>query len=716
MHYLSSHFLETMIYFKRFFFVLLLANTTSAFSQENCVYVADDIYPGSFGSLPTNITQFGSALYFSAAGNSSGTELWKFENGTSTMVMDINPGPGSSLPTNFLVSGSYLYFAASNGLNGKELWRFDGVSATMVADIFIGASSSMPDNLTMIGSTLYFTANNGSNGIELWKYDGTVASIVSDIFPGMPPSNPSEITEFEGDVYFVADNGVNGVELWKYDGSTVTMIDINVGAAGSFPGELIVYNGLLCFRANDGVTGTELWYYDGSAATLVDINPTGNSNPYELTIFGSELVFRAFNLSAGTELWKYDGIVPTMIANIYPGATNSFPSNLTVMDGNLYFAANNGTVGVELFKYDGTSVTMAADIYPGASPSMPVNPVERFVVMDSRLYLVATNNISGNELFSFDGTTLTLGRDIMTGVGTSSPTEMIPFGSILYFMADNGSIGGELWAWNPNADLDTSITVVTCGFYTSPAGDLYDTDGVYNFVDAIPSILCPGCDSLITVDLTINEPFSSITVTTCQDYTTPGGVTYSTVGDYLITEVIPSIACPGADSTITIDLSILAGVSPAVVVFSGVLVSQQAGASYQWLDCNNGYLPIAGETDQDFLPSSTGTYACEISITGCVDTTACYDIVINGGGGIGITEENKYFSVQPNPVSDKINVKLSGYSEGELWILDCLGNIVKYAKLESDSESLDVENLPAGIYMVRMNFDGMHVVQKIVKL
>jgi len=83
---------------------------------------------------------------------------------------------------------------------------------------------------------------------------------------------------------------------------------------------------------------------------------------------------------------------------------------------------------------------------------------------------------------------------------------LIGLGHSLYFMADDLSSGPELWEWDLDQDLDDTITVVTCGNYTSPAGNLYTTEGVYNFDDIVPSINCPGCDSLINVQLTISSP------------------------------------------------------------------------------------------------------------------------------------------------------------------------------------------------------------------
>lgn len=54
------------------------------------------------------------------------------------------------------------------------------------------------------------------------------------------------------------------------------------------------------------------------------------------------------------------------------------------------------------------------------------------------------------------------------------------------------------------------------------------------------------------------------------------------------------------------------------------LTADQTGAIYQWLDCDNNYAEIVGETNQSFTSQVTGNYAVEVAMNGCVDTSACY--------------------------------------------------------------------------------------------
>src|SRR5690606_3645392 len=56
--------------------------------------------------------------------------------------------------------------------------------------------------------------------------------------------------------------------------------------------------------------------------------------------------------------------------------------------------------------------------------------------------------------------------------------------------------------------------------------------------------------------------------------------------------------------------------------------ANQGGATYQWLDCNNGNLPIGGATGQTYVPVVTGNYAVQVTIGGCTETSGCELITV----------------------------------------------------------------------------------------
>ena len=96
----------------------------------------------------------------------------------------------------------------------------------------------------------------------------------------------------------------------------------------------------------------------------------------------------------------------------------------------------------------------------------------------------------------------------------------------------------------------SSLVPSTCTPYTSPSGKhTWNTSGLYS--DTL--VNAAGCDSIITIQLTVNQSTASIiSVNTCDSYTSPSGMVWTSSGVY--GDTIPNQA--GCDSTITVNLMI----------------------------------------------------------------------------------------------------------------------------------------------------------------
>jgi len=250
----------------------------------------------------------------------------------------------------------------------------------------------------------------------------------------------------------------------------------------------------------------------------------------------------------------------------------------------------------------------------------------------------------------------------------------------------------------------SSFNAGDCVSYTVPSGDeTYTVSGIY--MDTIPNMA--GCDSIMTIDVTIGASPSNISETACFTYTVPSGdETYTVSGIY--NDTIPSIG--GCDSIITIDLTINT-VDLTVTNDAATLTAGVAGAAYQWLDCDNGYAVVTGATSQSFSPTSTGSYAVEITENGCVDTSACETTTeVLSIANVGEVQATIY----PNPSNGEVWVELIGSEEEfTLTVLSMDGKILLQQPLNSTKELLDLRDLASGYYLIELTNDNDRFINKI---
>jgi ELWxxDGT repeat protein len=490
---------------------------------------------GPSGSNPSELTNVGGVLYFTADDQANGRELWK-SNGTTAgtvMVKDLYGGrhledhrehprfpvivdvPNSSFPSSLINFNGTLYFAATDGTNGRELWKSDGTSAgtLLVKDLLSGTyvgsvlqptgdyldgnlpNSSTPENLSLINGTLYFSANDGSSGVELWKSDGSTAgtTLVSRIpVASSPRSYPRNFTNVSGSLYFVLHKNIDSnftSELWKSNGTNAgTVLVKGAFRTGAYaPHSLTNVNGVLFFAASNRNSRTDLWKSNGTTAgTVIVKDIVGGDNGTrvrELTNVNGMLYFVAEDAASlfTEKLWRSDGTTAgTVIANdIFAGREVTSHQGLANINGSLYFSADNGTNGRELWKSNGTAVgTVMFNVNPESTySSVP----ENFVDVNGVLYFTADDGVRGRELWKTNGTSAgtVLVRDIVNG--DSYPRDLTNVNGVLYFTADDGIRGRELWKTNGTPAGTVLVRDVRSGTGGSDLRNLTNVNGVLYF-------------------------------------------------------------------------------------------------------------------------------------------------------------------------------------------------------------------------------------------
>lgn len=207
-----------------------------------------------------------------------------------------------------------------------------------------------------------------------------------------------------------------------------------------------------------------------------------------------------------------------------------------------------------------------------------------------------------------------------------------------------------------------------------------------------------GCDSIVTLNLTVNQiPQSTFTHTSCGPYQWINGVTYSS-SNSTAGYIIDNGAVNGCDSVINLNLTVI-NINNTLSFNNGVLTSNQNGASYQWLDCGNGNTPIPGAVSQSLTLTQNGSYAVEITQNGCTKVSACFEMT-----NLGITnlaDEDK-IQIHPNPVANQIvirNVSVGSY----LTITDLTGKIMHSQNTSDEETVINIENLSNGVYFVNVS-------------
>jgi ELWxxDGT repeat protein len=369
----------------------------------------------------------------------------------------------------------------------------------MVKDIY-DSWDKLPGNLTNVNGTLFFTHTNGIDGEELWMSDGSADGtvMVKDIAVGAGDSSPQNLAAFGDLLVFSAFDPVNGREPWISDGTdggTVMLKDINTDG-NSNPRWFEESGGMLFFSADDGDIGKELWISDGTTLgteLVKDISPEGaginrGSDPYQLTDVNGTLYFGARNsvgeqVANGEELWKSDGTEggTVMVKDISPGSDASNPRDLTNLSGTLLFVAitpEQGTWGGELWRSDGTDpgTYMVKDTFPNPNP---INywPA-RLMTIGGALMFVADDSFNGRQLWFSDGTedeTFMI-DDQLAGDYWSSPFWLTDAAGTLFFRANDGTNGTEIWALTEPATCHL-LALDHTGLGADPVADPTSSDG-----------------------------------------------------------------------------------------------------------------------------------------------------------------------------------------------------------------------------------------------
>lgn len=152
-------------------------------------------------------------------------------------------------------------------------------------------------------------------------------------------------------------------------------------------------------------------------------------------------------------------------------------------------------------------------------------------------------------------------------------------------------------------------------------------------------------------------------------------------------------------------------VSTTVSEDGTTITANATGFDYQWIDCDNGNSPIAGETGVSFTATENGNYAVIITDGPCVDTSDC--VLVDQ-----VSIESNVFagvSVYPNPVNDVLNINNANGTLTAVEVVDVNGRVIISSTVESNKFTVSTTTLNAGVYFVNVYSESNMKTFKVVK-
>lgn len=432
--------------------------------------------------------------------------------GGTQLAIDVVPGPSPSQPASYAVANGKLFFVARTSALGRELLVWDGAtSATLdVNPGPVSAFLSIPElgqEVVPAGGGVLFRAYEASVGTELFFSDGTQAGtmLIADL-DTQGSSEPHVLTpRASGDVLFAATPASGAAGIYRFDGQGVALVEALTGSVGTMSsgikGLRRVAPSVVLAEADLGQSGT-------TANSVVRVSPFGGveeivkggdyvlvSMPWpggaadrgkfffvgapqqgEVHLYVSEgvpgvvhqlpdlvpnpLVYLAhwmgntenglvlattgIDLGFGSVVSGVFAVTDDNSALIPLGSVDNAPP--VELDGELVFAAPFGSLGMSVMVTDGTlagtvpildwpaPVSGATDIRLGKAGARATFIVDRFQTQ--------------TEIGVTDGTLAGTQVAALGALDIDLSVEPAGFADEVYFVADDGVLGRELYAFD----------------------------------------------------------------------------------------------------------------------------------------------------------------------------------------------------------------------------------------------------------------------------
>lgn len=629
--------------------------------------------------------------------------------------------PGSNTPTSTLQDpGSVCY--SSPGTYTATLQACNGIGCNtqnVTIEVYGGATVSVADQTICDGGSVTLVAvPSVPGGTFTWSTGATASSIIV---------SPASTTNYS--VSYTYAGCTAGPAVGTVTVGTTPTLNLSVGTPTICEGDAAT---LTATPSAGG--GTYLWTPGGETTAAINPSP-GTTTNYSVSYTLNGCTSLTQN---GTVTVNAIPVVTASDASICQGESTVLTATPSVGGGTFLWTpggattasitvspSSSTTYSVEYTLSGCTSNPDIASVTVTSTPS--VNVADQTSCAGQNVTLTAVPSTGGGTYLWSPGGETTASINVSPSSTTNYSVEYTLNGctstletaTVTVTAAPLVSVNDQTICAGQSAVLTATPDVAGGTFSWSPGGEVTSSISVSPASDATYSVIYTlgGCESAAQTGTVTVTPLPTVVVSdvsVCENETdvTLTAVPSATGGTYLWSpggEITESIIVPAATNLFSVvytlngcesaseDVQVTAVALPDITVtqVNNELTANQSGATYQWLDCNNGYSPIVGETSQNFNPVSNGLYSVEINLNGCTDTSDCR--LINS---IGLDEfSNETLVVFPNPTHD--NFKIANLLPGTytLVVTDLIGNVYSQTTMGS-TEIVSTENLASGVYLI----------------
>ena len=353
--------------------------------QQNVLTRLNDLYDGSNGSHPQELTWLDGKLYFRAQARGTGSELFSYDSSTgeTQLVVDIMPDVNqSSSPQSLTIFDGKLYFIATTPVTfRRDVYVYDPAQTSPSAQNLTNYETDNASKLANAGDRLWVAGNSNANVMFLQHLYTSGSSFetlsLTTVQPGLSSiSFGGEIVASGSRLFLTTSTNTYGHEpmVVDFDSSFSgygIVLDQRGGSGSSSPNNLTMVNDAVYWNSYNGTQ----WDLLKFTSAVEVITSHANYSAQGFTTIGSSIYMSRGTSETGQEPWilntSTDELLP--LADMVAGVNGSFPEHFTEFNGTVYFNAYTPTIGRELYVYDPqvSQLDLVADLAQFALSSFP---------------------------------------------------------------------------------------------------------------------------------------------------------------------------------------------------------------------------------------------------------------------------------------------------------------------------------------------------------